>query len=206
MKKSKLILALLLGGAVFFNSCIDTHKDIKYNNYTKADTEAFNFLNKVYEQAIFQQYAAKNYNLGAQSQSISQTYKALAEEIVNLAAENNVLIQELPTNYFDQRSNVTSEKSPAFAKNDTLAVDSNLRNPIIAHSNEDELPNAATKELYEGEAGHETTSQKVLHSQEETVHACEVAGRNTNVSVRRFAQQKLTELEELLEESKSSIK
>jgi|GEM_PF-1219654 len=205
MKQSKFITALLLAGAVFLSSCIDTNKDIKYNKYTKADTEAFTFLKKTYEQALFQQYAAKTYNLGAESQKITQVYKSLSEELVNLATKNNVLMPSFGSEHFAEKAGINTSVP---AKRDTLPVDTNLREPLVSQADVNELPQAPAPKLNEvvGKVGQETPSQKVIHSQEEIVHQFEVASRNTNLSVRHFAESKLTELESLLEQTKSSIK
>jgi len=182
MKQSKNLFALLLAVVVFMGSCIEPNKDIKYNKYTKTDTEAFTFLKTTYEQALFQQYATKNYDLGAQSQKISQTYQALAEEIVKLATENNVLEPSFSADHFDEKAGVSV--NPTLA-NDTLTA---MQSNVIA------------------KVGSESIAQKVIHSQEEIVHQFEIASRNTNLSIRHFGNEKLAELEELLEQSKSSIK
>jgi len=205
MKQSKFINALFLAGAVFLSSCIDTNKDIKYNKYTKADTEAFTFLKKTYEQALFQQYAAKNYNLGAESQKITQVYKSLTDELVSLATKNNVLMPNFSSDHFTEKAGLNTRLP---AKRDTLPVDTNLRQPLVSQVNPDELPQSPTLKLNEvvGKVGQETPSQKVIHSQEEIVHQFEVASRNTNLSIRHFAEGKLTELESLLDQTKSSIK
>lgn len=181
MKQSKNFYTFLLAVVVFMGSCIEPNKDIKYNNYTKTDTEAFRLLKTIYEQALFQQYAAKNFNLGAQSEKISQTYQALAEEITKLATDNNVLLPSFSASHFDDKTNVSSILPAA---NDSLGT-----NQVLAV-----------------EINKETPAEKVIHSQEEVIHQVEIASRNTNLSIRHFGNEKLAELEELLEQTKSSVK
>src|SRR5690606_26301075 len=150
--------------------------------YTKTDTDAFKFLKTTYEQALFQQYATKNYDLGTQSQKISQTYQALAEEIIKVATENNVLLPSFSANHFDENIEVSA-------------------NPVLVNDTLSTIENSVSKEV-----SSETAAHKVIHSQEEIVHQFEIASRNTNLSIRHFGNEKLAELEELLEQSKSSIK
>src|SRR5690606_12602649 len=191
MKQLQLMIALLLVGVVFLGSCIDPNKDIKYNHYTKADTEAFEFLKTTYEEALFQQYAAKNYNLGAESQQIAQEYKILSEELVKLATENNVLMPGFSATHFDEKAApaintfavVTESTVPDSTATESLVVVQEQTQPVSK----------------------ETPAQKVIHSQETVVHQFEVVSRNTNVSVRNYAQSKLEGLKELLERTRSSI-
>jgi len=205
-KQSKFVFSWLLAGVVFMGSCTypDTKKNYTHNYFTKADTEAFNFLKKVYEQALFQQYAAQTYSLGAQSQSITDTYKALAEEIEQLAIENHVLLTTYPANHFVEGTD-RSNTSASFAKNDTAAVDSTMQSPLVQHRNEDEQPQAAVQHANAKSGLHVTPANKVIHSQEEILHEFEVASRNTNMSIRRFAQNNLERVHDLLEQSRSSI-
>lgn len=191
MKQLQLCIALLLVGVVFLGSCIDPNKDIKYNKYTKADTEAFNFLKTTYEEALFQEYAAKNYNLGAESQQIAQKYQELAQELDALATKNNVLMPVFSATHFDEKAAPAIKNILQVA--DTLSLDPAVASPALVQ----EQPRPVSKE---------TPAQKVIHSQEEVVHQFEVVSRNTNVSIRDFAASKLEGLKELLEQTKSSIK
>lgn len=192
MKQLQLFIALLLVGVVFLGSCIDPNKDIKYNKYTKADTEAFDFLKTTYEEALFQQYAAKNYNLGAESQQIAQEYQTLSEELVELATKNNVLMPNFSATHFDEKAAPAINSFAMTA--DTVTSDSAaIVNPAIVQEQSQPISK-------------ETPAQKVIHSQEKVVYQFEVASRNTNVSVRDFAASKLEGLKELLEQTKSSIK
>ncbi|TCK85588.1 hypothetical protein [Albibacterium bauzanense] len=191
MKQLQLFIALLLG-VVLLGSCLDPNKDIKYNKYTKADTEAFNFLKTTYEEALFQQHAAKNYNLGAESQKIAQEYQALSEELIELATKNNVLMPNFSATHFDEKAAPSITSFAVMA--DTAVSDSAaIASPAVIQ--EESHPVAQ-----------ETPAQKVIHSQEEIVHQFEVVTRNTNVSIRNFAASKLEGLKELLEQTKSSIK
>src|SRR5690554_2636483 len=191
MKQLQLFIALILVGVIFLGSCIDPNKDIKYNKYTKADTEAFNFLKKTYEEALFQQHAAKDYNIGAESQQIAQEYKILSEELVELATKNNVLMPNFSATHFDEKA------APAInnfaAVTETAASDSVS---IVTSDIVQEQPQPVSKE---------TPAQKVIHSQEAVVHQFEVASRNTNVSIRNYAASKVEGLKELLEKTKSSL-
>jgi len=192
MKQLLLFITLLLVGAVFLGSCIDPNKDIKYNKYTKADTEAFNFLKITYEEALFQQYAAKNYNLGAESQQIAQEYQILAEELVELATKNNVLMPNFSATHFDEKA--------------APAINSFAVMVETAASDSVTIASSAINQEQSQPVSRETPSEKVIHSQEEVVHQFEVVTRNTNVSIRDFAASKLEGLKELLEKTKSSIK
>jgi len=200
MKQLKSLFAILLTGVVFLSSCVETNKDIKYNKYTKTDTEAFNFLKKTYEEALFQQYAAQNYNLGAQSQKISQTYKDLTDELVKLATENNVLMPNFSKDHFAE---TTVLPASAQINTDTTFVDSTAANPLISEAKD--TPKSTIAKAPKP-VGSETPAQKVIHSQEKIVHQFEVASLNTNLKIRHFAESKLAGLEELLEQSKSTIK
>jgi len=191
MKQLQLFIALLLVGAVFLGSCVDPNKDIKYNKYTKTDTEAFDFLKTTYEEALFQQYAAKNYSLGAESQQIAQEYQALTEELIELATKNNVLMPNFSATHFDEKAAPAINSFAVSA--DTAASDSIIASPAVVQ----EQSQPVSKE---------SPAQRVIHSQEEVVHQFEVASRNTNVSVRNFAASKLEGLKELLEQTKASIK
>lgn len=192
MKQIQLFIALLLVGVVLLGSCLDPNKDIKYNKYTKADTEAFDFLKTSYEEALFQQYAAKNYNLGAESQKIAQEYQTLSEELVELATKNNVLMPNFSATHFDEKA-APSINSFAVMTDTAVSDSTAIASPAIAQ--EESQP-----------VSKETSSERVIHSQEEVVHQFEVASKNTNVSVRNFAASKLEGLKELLEQTKSSIK
>jgi len=192
MKQLQLFIALLLTGAVFLGSCTDPNKDIKYNKYTKTDTEAFNFLKITYEEALFQQYAAKNYDLGTESQKIAQEYQTLAEELVDLATKNNVIMPNFSSTHFEEKS-APSINSFAVVT-DTAVVDSAITaSPAVVR---EEAQPVST----------ESPAQKVIHSQEQIVHQFEVVSRNTNVSIRDFAASRLESLKELLEQTQSSIK
>jgi hypothetical protein len=191
MRQLHLSIALLLVGAVFLGSCIEPNKDIKYNKYTKADTEAFVFLKKTYEEALFQQYAVKNYNLGAESQKVADEYQALTQELVDLATKNNVLMPNFAITHFDEKAAPSINSFGVIA--DTTSTDSLVANSAIVQ----EQSQSASKE---------SASEKVIHSQEDIVHQFEVASRNTNVSIRDFAASKVEGLKELLEYTKSSIK
>lgn len=191
MKQVQLFIALLLG-VVLLGSCLDPNKDIKYNKYTKADTEAFNFLKTTYEEALFQQYAVKNYNLGAESQKIAQEYQILSEELIELATKNNVLMPNFSATHFDEKA-APSINSFAVMVDTAVSDSAAIASPAVVK--EESHPVA-----------HETPAQKVIHSQEEIVHQFEVVTRNTNVSIRNFAASKLEGLKELLEQTKSSIK
>ena len=206
MKQSNLIFSWLLAGVVFMGSCTypDTKKNYTHNYFTKADTEAFNFLKKVYEQALFQQHAAQTFELGTQSQSIADTYKTLAEEIEQLAIENNVVLTTFPANHFVENASV-STTTASYAKEDTAAVDSTMQSPLVQHRNEDEQPRAVAQHATAKDGLHVSPTNKVIHSQEEIVHEFEVASRNTNISIRRFAQTNLNKVNDLLEQSRSSI-
>jgi len=190
MKQLQLFTALLLG-VVFLGSCIDTNKDIKYNKYTKADTEAFNFLKTTYEEALFQQYAVKNYSLGAESQQIAQEYQTLSEELIELATKNNVLMPSFSATHFDEKAAPSINSFAVFT--DTATSDSTAASPGVLQQQSQSVSK-------------ESPAQRVIHSQEEVVHQFEVASRNTNVSIRNFAASKVEGLKELLEQTKSSIK
>ena len=205
MKQSKFVFSWLLAGVVFMGSCTypDTKRNYTHNYFTNADTEAFNFLKKVYEQALFQQHAAQTFGLGSQSQSITDTYRTLAEEIEQLAIENHVVLTTYPANHFVENANV-SNTTASYPKNDTAAVDSTMQSPLVQHENKDEQP-AAAQHATTKNGLHVSPANQVIHSQEEIVHEFEVASRNTNVSIRQFARERLDIVNDLLEQSRSSI-
>src|SRR5690606_3524273 len=105
MKQPSFFYSGLLAAALFMSSCGDSNKTFRYNNYTKVDTEAYKALNIVYEESLFQEYAALNLN--PKSEELATKYKNLANEVASLAIESNLILSEFAEDHFDIRAGIT---------------------------------------------------------------------------------------------------
>lgn len=181
MKQPAFFYSSLLAAALFMGSCGDSNKTFRYNDYTKVDTEAYKALNIVYEEALFQEYAALNLN--PKSQELATKYKDLANEVASLAIESNVILPEFAEDHFDVKAGKSTgypvAAAPAVA--DSLATDSTVTNAV-------ESPSARVLSA-------EKMAEKVKHSQGEIVHQLENISRNTNTVIQDFAVEKLKEFE-----------
>jgi len=200
MKPLKSIFAASVLGLALLSSCSEPRKDILILNWTETDTEAFSFLKEVYVEAAFQQYAAANYELGATSGEIAETYKKIAAELETLAIENRVRLPELSDNPFEQTAGYSPQEEPTMTQStDTLNHD-RASEPAITF--ESRNPAQSKTDLQ----GTHNPSLQVLHSQEKILHHFENASINTNQSIRQYASERLHHIEELLKQTQSSLK
>ncbi|WP_118193081.1 hypothetical protein [Albibacterium indicum] len=180
MKQPSFFYSGLLAAAIFMSSCGDSNKSFRYGNYTKVDTEAYKAINIVYEESLFQEYAALNLN--PKSEELATKYKNLANEVASLAIESNLILPEFAEDHFDVKAGISTGApvmTVAPASLDSLATDSAMVN---------QAPVGSTPAL-----SAEKISEKVKHSQEEIAHQLENITRNTNTVVQDFAVEKLKE-------------
>lgn len=183
MKQLSFFYSGLLAAALFMSSCGDSNKTFRYNDYTKVDTEAYKFLNIVYEESLFQEYAALNLN--PKSEELATKYKNLANEVASLAIESNVILPEFAEDHFDVKAGNPIETPAAVppAVTDSLATDSTAVILDVV-----EAPSAPV-------LSSEQIAEKVKRSQGEIVHQLENVSRNTNTVIQDFAVEKLQEFE-----------
>lgn len=181
MKQPTFFYSCLLVAGLFLSSCGNSDRALMYNNYTKVDTEAFNFLHIVYEEALFQEYAALNLN--PKSEELATKYKDLANGIASLAIESDVILPEFAADHFDVKAGISTGTSQSVISPavDTLAVDS-----VAAATN-----NTAAQPVPTLSA--DQIAGKVKKSQDEIIHQLENVARNTNTAVQDFANEKLNE-------------
>lgn len=93
MKLSRNVVALALSTSVFFVSCGDgsSRNTLYYSNYTHADTEGYEFLKTVAEEADFQQLAAGGIGNSTLANEIKSTYSEVGQELHALSSELYVL-------------------------------------------------------------------------------------------------------------------
>jgi len=163
-----------------------TQKEILYNNYTGTDTEGFNFLKESYHHAGYQQFAAKHIDDQALANAISTTYAEISQNLIELGNYNNVLIPSI--------NEVSFEEAAISENTDSLTV---VENSLV-----DSLATIETTV----DPQTEISIEKIIGSQEKLIHQFENASENTNRSIRQYAQETLPKLEELLEQTKATIK
>lgn len=102
MKRINKILVLGISASVFLTACSgggNPKNGLYYNNYTGADTEGYEFLKVVLEEANYQQVAANRIGNPQLADEIKQTYATIAKEVHDLAGKEKVLSPNLSSHY-----------------------------------------------------------------------------------------------------------
>ena len=84
MKLRSKALMFAVSASLFLTACSGggNHKNsLYYNNYTSADTEGYEFLKIVYEEANYQQTASSRAGNPQLADEIKNTYSTIANEI-----------------------------------------------------------------------------------------------------------------------------
>lgn len=145
MRLTNRVLGLAISASLFLTACGDGHGSSKntlyYNNYTGADTEAFEFLKRVAEEAHHLQASSSAVGNSQLAGEIKQTYATVAEEIFNLSDSENVLSPELLT--VEPASNI--QGLSGVVNSQEIVVDQFRRvlhntNPRIADYAQERLP------------------------------------------------------------------
>ena len=102
MKRINKLLMFGISASVFLTACSgggNTQNGLYYNNYTGADTEGYEFLKVVLEEANYQQVAANSVGSSQLADEIKQTYATIAKEVHDLAENEKVLSPNLSSHY-----------------------------------------------------------------------------------------------------------
>lgn len=101
MKLTRKALMFAVSASLFLTACGGGNHDngLYYNNYTGADTEGFEFLKVVFEEANYQQKASSKVGDSQLAEEIKQTYGTISKEIYDLADRQNVLAPNVNVDY-----------------------------------------------------------------------------------------------------------
>lgn len=104
MRTSNLLATATLGLGILFASCQtegDANRQQLYNNFTKVDSEGFEFLKQVHEKASYEvayaQYVATTSGFAdakALADSITYLYSEIIPQLEELAAEAHVILPD----------------------------------------------------------------------------------------------------------------
>jgi hypothetical protein len=102
MKLISKTLVFAVSASVFLTACSgggNARNGLYYNNYTGADTEGYEFLKVVSEEANYQQIAAGRVGNPQLADEIKQTYATIAKEVHDLSDREKVLSPNLSSHY-----------------------------------------------------------------------------------------------------------
>lgn len=109
MKFTNKALMLAVSASFFLAACGNgdgsSKNGLYYNNYTGADTEGYEFIKIVAEEANYQQLASGRVSNSQLANEIKQTYAAVASDIYDVGNEAKVLTPTLEDTYYVADSN-----------------------------------------------------------------------------------------------------
>jgi hypothetical protein len=109
MKFTNKALMFAISASFFLAACGNgggnSKNGLYYNNYTGADTEGYEFIKTVAEEANYQQLASENIGNSQLADEIKQTYATVAKGIHDLGNEEKVLTPTLADTYYIADSN-----------------------------------------------------------------------------------------------------
>src|SRR5690606_9244980 len=96
--------------SLFLTACSGNSKNgLYYNNYTGADTEGYEFIKVVSEEANYQQLASARIGNPQLADEIKQTYAAIAKDIHDLGDKEKVLTPDLLDIHYVPDSNESAK-------------------------------------------------------------------------------------------------
>ena len=111
MRLTNKVLGLAVSASLFLTACSgdgNAKNSLYYNNYTGADTEGYEFIKTVAEEANYQQVAASRIGNPQLADEIKQTYAGIATSIHDLADKEKVLTPALIESNYSLDSNEVS--------------------------------------------------------------------------------------------------
>lgn len=108
MKITNRVLGVAVSASLFLAACSgggNVKNSLYYNNYTGADTEGYNFLKIVAEEANYQQFASSMIGNEQLADEIKQTYAGIANSIHELSDREKVLTPDLVDIHYTLDSN-----------------------------------------------------------------------------------------------------
>lgn len=102
MKLTSKALMFAVSASLFLTACSgggNPKNGLYYNNYTGADTEGYEFLKVVSEEANYQQIASSRAGNSQLADEIKQTYATIAKEVHDLSNKEKVLTPNLSSHY-----------------------------------------------------------------------------------------------------------
>lgn len=112
MRSTNKVLGLAVSASLFLASCSgggNVKNTLYYNNYTGADTEGYEFIKTVAEEANYQQFASSTIGNPQLADEIKQTYAGIAQGIHDLGDGEKVLTPDLVDIYYTLDSNEVSK-------------------------------------------------------------------------------------------------
>ncbi len=97
MRLTNKVLGLAVSASLLLAACSgggNVHNTLYYNNYTGADTEGYEFIKTVSEEASYQQIASSRIGNPQLAEEIKQTYADIAKSIHDLGNLEKVLTPE----------------------------------------------------------------------------------------------------------------
>lgn len=97
MRLTNRVLGLAVSASLLLAACSgggNTNNTLYYNNYTGADTEGYEFIKTVSEEAYYQQVASSRIGNQQLADEIKQTYTDIAQGIHDLGNMEKVLTPE----------------------------------------------------------------------------------------------------------------
>lgn len=112
MRLTNRVLGLAVSASLFLTACSgggNVKNTLYYNNYTGADTEGYEFIKTVADEANYQQFASSRIGNTQLADEIKQTYAGIASSIHDLGDGEKVLTPDLVDIHYTLDSNEMSK-------------------------------------------------------------------------------------------------